>query len=137
MKIITTKEVFCVSFPNSDGFNTRFGYFVKMEDAEFVASLHKGAWGETGCVTSYVEKIEAFESLEEAGIDKQAEIDKIKNKLTPAEQRLLGLDKMFLPKKECLHENTHESYMSDSQQVHHYVQCLDCKEYLKSWDEPA
>jgi len=88
---IATKEVFEVGYPNSDGIGSHFGYFTKQEDAEFAANLSKGAWGEKGWMKKHVYSIDVFESLAEAGIDKQAEIDKIKSKLTPEEQKLLGI----------------------------------------------
>lgn len=92
MKVITSETVYAVSFPNGDGIGGHFGYFVNKEDAEFVAKLPKGAWGETGYVRPEAALFNCFESVEEAGIDRQKEIDRIKAKLTKEEKALLGIN---------------------------------------------
>lgn len=40
-------------------------------------------------------------------------------------------------KRNCKHVNTKDSYMSNSQSVHYYTQCLDCGHTFNEYVEPA
>ncbi len=70
--------------------------FMYKKDADLYALSMLGGDGKTGRVTTVNERIEVFECLEEAGVNVDAVINRIKEKLklarlTPEEMAFLGI----------------------------------------------